>query len=110
MSLGEQMIDLVHIDDVMRAYTLAADGLREQIVDHTHYAVASGKPMRLIDLVSEFKTATNTNLPITFGERPYRQREVMIPWNNYKIVPNWSADISFKKGVCGTFPSLLKRD
>lgn len=108
MSPGEQMIDLVHIDDVMRAYTLAADALQNQTEGHLHYGVSSGKPMRLIDLVSAFQEATQTTLPISFGERPYRPREVMKPWSDYDLVPNWRVEMAFEFGIKETCPKELK--
>lgn len=104
MSPGEQMIDLVHIVDVLRAYTLAADALRQQCQGHTRYGVSSGMPMRLIDLVSIFQDATQTSLPIRFGGRPYRPREVMVPWTSYEIVPGWHPQIPFEIGIRQTRP------
>jgi len=108
MSPGEQMIDLVHIDDVMRAYTLAADALQNQTEGHMHYGVSSGKAMRLIDLVSAFQEATQTTLPITFGERPYRQREVMLTWSKYETVPGWHVEVPFEDGIKQTRPIIAK--
>ena len=104
MSPGEQMIDLVHISDVLRAYTLAAEVLPQQSEAHTHYGVSSGTPMRLIDLVAAFQNATYTKLPISFGGRPYRPREVMLPWINYLAVPGWRPQVSFEKGIQQTRP------
>lgn len=105
MSPGEQLIDLVHVDDVVRAYTLAASALKQQTAGHTHYAVSSGSPMRLIDLVSVFQTATQTELPITFGGRRYRSREVMVPWTKYQPVPEWQPQICFENGIRQTRPA-----
>lgn len=110
MSPGEQLIDLVHINDVVGAYTLAASSLRQQTVGHTHYSVSSGAPMRLKDLVEVFQEATQTTLPITFGGRPYRPREVMVPWVQHQAVPNWKPQVPFEIGIQKTFPgSFLER-
>lgn len=108
MSPGEQMIDLVHIADVMRAYTLAAEALQNQSEAHTHYGVSSGSPLRLIDLVAAFQQATQTNLPISFGGRPYRPREVMVPWTNYQTVPGWQVQLSFDEGIQQTRSDSFK--
>lgn len=110
MSPGEQLIDLVHIADVMRAYNLAADALQKQTEGHKHYGVSSGIPMRLIDLVSVFQEATQTTLPISFGGRPYRQREVMVPWTKYEAVPKWQALIPFEIGIRQTRPMEFQRN
>lgn len=89
MSPGEQMIDLVHIDDVTEAFVIGAAQLPQQSQEHMRYGISSGMPLRLIDLVAVFEQATGLKLPIVWGERPYRPREVMIPWSNYMTLPGW---------------------
>jgi nucleoside-diphosphate-sugar epimerase len=99
MSPGEQMIDLVHVDDVMSAYTIAANASLRQETGHTCYGISSGSPMRLIDLVAVFERVTNISLPITFGGRPYRDREVMRSWQDYASLPGWSPRIQLSEGI-----------
>jgi nucleoside-diphosphate-sugar epimerase len=106
MSPGEQLIDLVHIDDVLAAFMLAAQQLPSQNVGHTRYGVSSGEPLRLVDLVAAFERATGYKLPITWGGRTYRPREVMIPWNNFQVLPTWFPRIAFEIGVLQTRPVL----
>jgi nucleoside-diphosphate-sugar epimerase len=105
MSPGEQLIDLVHVDDVVEAFLAAELALRTQQGGHVHYAVSSGKPMRLKDLVSVFEHATGTRLAITWGGRPYRLREVMVPWTDHAGPPGWQPRISFVQGVPATAPT-----
>lgn len=105
MSPGEQLIDLVHVDDVLDAFVMAAHALTNQEVNHTRYGVSSGHPMRLIDLVATFQKATGHTLPITWGGRPYRPREVMVPWTDHKNVPGWKPEIAFEKGILQTDPN-----
>lgn len=107
MSPGEQLIDLVHIDDVLTAFVLAAKQLPGQNIGHARYGVSSGKPLRLIDLVAAFERATGCELPITWGGRPYRAREVMIPWNNFQALPTWVPRIPFETGILQTRPVLI---
>jgi hypothetical protein len=38
-------------------------------------------------------------LNINFGGRPYREREVMIPWQNGKVVPGWKPYVSLEAGL-----------
>ncbi len=104
MSPGEQLIDLVHVDDVVRAFTLAAESLKNQSHAHTKYGVSSGNPIRLIDLIRIFEKSTNTSLPIIFGGRPYRPREVMDPWTNFQTVPNWIPTKEIKENIQNTEP------
>lgn len=99
MSPGEQLIDLVHIDDVIDAYLLAADQVRQPAyAGHHAYAVTSGRPLRLKDLASIYGDATGTPVPIQWGGRPYRPREVMNPWDKGETLPGWKPRIPLEEG------------
>jgi len=105
MSPGEQKIDLVHVDDVTAAFALSEELVRHQKHGHERYGVTSGKPIRLIDLVAAFEEATGCEkLPIEWGGRPYRPREVMEPWRSYMTPPGWMPRISFAEGIQQTRP------
>ncbi len=105
MSPGEQLIELVYIDDVIRALIMAAEALLStQTTGHTRYGVSANEPVRLIDLVKEFELAINQSLPIIFGERPYRPREVMKPWSLHQRVPGWQPEISLLAGIVYSRP------
>ena len=100
MSPGEQMIDLVHIDDVVEAFSMSAQRLMNDVVEgHEHYAVSSGQPIRLRDLVELFGRITGRELPIAWGGRPYRDREVMLPWNTGTPVPGWLPQVGLEEGI-----------
>lgn len=89
MSPGEQFIDLVHVEDVARAYEIAAKRLIERAVaKHEIYSVSSGKYIRLKDLVKMIEDVLGYSLQIVWGGRSYRDREVMTPWVG-KILPDW---------------------
>lgn len=52
MTAGEQLIDLVYIDDVVDAYVIAAQRLlKSEGFQHEAYAVSSGYPLTLKELV-----------------------------------------------------------
>jgi nucleoside-diphosphate-sugar epimerase len=104
MSPGDQLIDLVHIEDVIRAFILAAEQLPNQPAGHARYGISSGAPMSLRDLVQSFEAATKTTIPIKWGGRPYRSREVMIPWDCFSRLPRWQPKIAFPAGISGTRP------
>ena len=114
MSPGEQNIDLVHIDDVIDAYMLAAQQLAArnggEISPHQKYGVSSGQRISLRTLVTQFEQATGTHLPIVWGGRNYRNREVMELWNSYLPVPGWAPKISFDTGIQATRPTLSATD
>lgn len=104
MSPGGQLIDLVHIEDVIDAFLHSADLVIEQHEGHMRYGISSGKPIRLIDLVAAFEEVTGLKLPIAWGSRLYRPREVMVPWTNYMTLPGWEPRVPFAKGIQQTFP------
>ena len=100
MSPGEQLIDLVYIDDVVDAYLLAAQRLHEQGVDQQEdYAVSSGNPIKLRELVEIYCRVTGTRLLIEWGGRPYRSREVMVPWSTGRVLPGWLPKVGIEEGI-----------
>lgn len=100
MSPGEQLIDLVYIDDVIDAYILAAEMLlNNQGNNYQEYAVSSKKPIKLKDLAGLFEKAAMKKLPISWGGRQYRLREVMFPWSKGELLPGWEPKVSLEKGI-----------
>lgn len=90
MSKGEQLIDLVHIDDVVNAFILSAIYLMENKKEYYGtYAVSSGKPIALKTLVEAYENIIGEKLNIAWGDRQYREREVMVPWNMGTLLPGW---------------------
>jgi len=90
MSPGEQKIDYVHVDDVSEAFFLAANYLLEGHFELCgDYVVSSGHAISLRELVSRYEKIIGKRLSIAWGERAYREREVMVPWNKGRILPGW---------------------
>lgn len=100
MSPAEQYIDLVYIDDVVEAFLKAAKKIKNNFnIKQECYAVSSGNPMKLKDLVKIFEKVYGKKLKTTWGRRPYRIREVMFPWNNGKVLEGWKPKISIEEGI-----------
>ncbi len=100
MSPGEQLIDLVYIDDVVDAFLLASQRLlTKHIRQHEHYALSSGIPLKLRDLVELYSQVSERELSIEWGGRPYRQREVMKPWESYATLPGWVPQVNLLSGL-----------
>ena len=100
MSKGEQLIDIVHVDDVVEAFIVAAQYIidKENLCLET-YMVTSGKLIKLHDLVKVYESIVKQKLNITWGGRPYRNREVMIPWNTGQTLPGWKARVDLVSGI-----------
>lgn len=106
MSPGEQKIDLVHIHDVVAAFQTAAERLMASNTSspvHEEYVVTSGASVSLRELVNIFERATDTKLQIEWGRRPYREREVMIPYELGKTLPGWKAQVPLADGLSGIY-------
>lgn len=99
MSPGEQLLDLVHIDDVVRAYVIAYEHLLKYSIGYQEYGISSGKPIKLKNLIEIFEKIKNKKNIANLGALEYRNREVMIPWNSYEQLPNWSPYISLEEGL-----------
>ena len=99
MSPGEQEIDLVHIDDVLHAFQCTIKHLPSQTLSHIRYGVSSGKPLQLKQLVREFEHITGLKLPIQFGGRTYRPREVMHTWDQFQSIPGWEPRVPLSQGL-----------
>lgn len=100
MSPGEQFIEITHIEDVCSAY-LAAISLIDtmDLGICNSYGVFSNNFIRLKELVSEYERANNTTLNIKWGEREYREREVMNPCDNLKRIPGWEPKVQLCTGL-----------
>ncbi len=100
MSPGEQVIDLVYIDDVIEGYLLASKRLMNgKVLNMEEYAISSGNPVSLRELVAIYGQTIEKPLPIKWGSKSYRTREVMIPWNKGKKIPGWKPKIGLIEGI-----------
>lgn len=100
MSPGEQLINLVYIDDVIDAFEKALDLLfSDKVEQHQIYSVSAENIISLKDLVAKFEMVSCKKLPIVWGGRPYRLREVMVPWTNGQNVPGWKPKVILEEGI-----------
>lgn len=99
MSPGEQRMDLLHIDDVVAGFQVLANRLADPSVPLLpEYVLSSGHPRSLRELASMFEQVNGVKLPIEWGGRPYREREVMEPYRG-NILPGWSPRVSLETGM-----------
>lgn len=112
LSPGEQLINIVYIDDVVRAFMIAANLLFEEKVHrHQTYMVSSEGSVQLRNLVEIYEKVIGQKLDINWGGRPYRHREVMIPWKGGDLLPGWHPEVSLEKGIenCGFQKRIAKK-
>lgn len=106
MSPGEQLLDLVYIDDVVEAFVMA--GHRTAAGSSPlfeSYGVSSGETVTLREFAGIFSELTGKRLDLRWGKRSYRAREVMTPWSGPPL-PGWRAAHSLRSGLRLTLRGL----
>ncbi|SFV67020.1 UDP-glucose 4-epimerase [hydrothermal vent metagenome] len=102
MSAGEQIIDISYIDNIIDAY-LQLIRLLEDDQDYVFkgkvYAISAKERMSLKDLSKLYEKVTRTSIDIQWGGRPYREREVMLPWTKGIPVPDWEQKVSLENAI-----------
>lgn len=104
MSPGNQIIDIAHIEDIVCAYILLANHINnkdKRINNGDTFAVKTANRYTLKELSVIFEEATSQKLNIVWGGKPYREREVMIPWEDGNVVPDWTPFVSIFDGIKG---------
>jgi nucleoside-diphosphate-sugar epimerase len=87
MSPGEQLIDLVHVDDVVASFCAAQKILnRSSNKTFKIYGVGSRHPVPLKEIVKKIEAKWNVKIKINWGARSYRDREVMVPWSSFETI------------------------
>ena len=99
VSPGEQLLDLIHISDVCTAYEAAYLALisNASILNET-YGVRTGVTHSLKDAISVLEKSIGKTINVDYGLKPYKQREVMCPFSNYKFLPDWKSTVSLEDG------------
>ena len=99
MSPGEQLLDLVHVDDVVEAFLAAGARLeRGDVAGHERYTVPAARRYSLREVVRLFGEAVGREVPVVWGGRAYRPREVMVPWDGPPL-PGWRPRIDLAGGL-----------
>lgn len=100
MSPGEQIIKLVHIDDICDAFSIALTKLTKENEGYNEvFGVDANEGNKIIDLVKLYEKVNSCKLNIQWGEKPYREREVMVPCENLQNLPDWHPKIALQDGL-----------
>lgn len=100
---GQQVLDLLHIKDVISAFLIAA--IRTQAGQdaeggwHRVWCLPSGMRLSLRDVVTMIETVAGKSLPVTWGARPYPPHQVFHPTSGLPPLPGWQPQISLEAGV-----------
>jgi len=102
MSPGEQLINILHINDVVAGFCELISQLNnddEGKMNGESFVLSAEDEMPLKDLASLFEKVTKLKLNINWGAREYRKREIMQPYNKGKILAGWKQKIYLEEGI-----------
>lgn len=99
LSPGEQLLDLVYLDDVVRGFVVAAEGLRNGNVGAGRYRLDTGERVSVKDLVREITTVVGHAPAVEFGARPYPPHQIMVPLDFGPRLPGWAPAVSLAQGL-----------
>ena len=100
LSAGHQQMDLVHVDNVVRAFINAAENFAAlSRSGMSAYAISSGAEISLRDLIALYSRVTGRTVAADWGARPYRPREPMVPWSAGEPLPGWAPEVSLEEGL-----------
>lgn len=99
---GQQLLDLVYIDDVINAYSVAKQILDNSENDtrgfHQRYHVSTQHFRQLREWVELYLTISQQRVEINWGAQPYRERQVMTPYVG-EILPLWKPEVCAEEGM-----------
>jgi nucleoside-diphosphate-sugar epimerase len=99
MSPGEQLMNLLYIDDVVDAFSIMIDLARDGRLQEDKYCASAADLLSLRQVVGLFSEITGRELRIEWGGRPYRDREFMDPRPVYPLVPEWRQRYTLAEGI-----------
>ncbi|WP_159729559.1 NAD(P)-dependent oxidoreductase [Methylosinus sp. Ce-a6] len=97
MSPGEQLLDLVYVDDVTDAYVSVIEGF--DALQRDCYAVSNPQRYTLRQLVDIYADIVRRPIRIEWGGQPYRPRETLIPWTTGFRPEGWLPKVTLQEGI-----------
>jgi len=102
LSPGDQLVDMVHVEDAARAFLRAGDWLHDNPAPGlSRFLVSAGQRLPLRQLVERFVSIHSLRVDLLWGARPHRAREVMRPWDGIPTLPCWRPELSLDDGLRG---------
>lgn len=95
LSPGEQLVDMTHVADVAEALVRAVPFAA---ADAPAFAVR-GEMLRVRELVALVGEVLGTPVPVEWGARPYRPREMMRPWTATPPLPGFVPATGLRDGL-----------
>ena len=100
LSIGEQRMYLCYIDDIVSAYKRAANLVcAMKSGEYQKYAVRDEKTHTLREIIEMYIQLSRKKVKIIWGERAYRNREIMNPDGWGKVIPGWDIQYPLQIGM-----------
>jgi nucleoside-diphosphate-sugar epimerase len=98
LSPGQQTLYFVYISDVLAAYARAAELLLNGDCEES-YVVRSGRSFVLREAIALYEGILGRTLPVIWGGKSYRAREIMTATPYGKPLPGWEAEVGLEEGL-----------
>jgi nucleoside-diphosphate-sugar epimerase len=98
LTAGEQLVELVHVRDVVSAFTRAAELLSDSQLAESAYAVRSAARGSLRSIVEAIRKLTGKDIHLDWGARQYRSTEIFAPWSG-PLLPGWTPHVTLQEGI-----------
>lgn len=101
MSLGEQILDFIHIDDICE-YIYKILKNRDRIPNKENLFLGTGKGTSIKELSLIMESIYKKSVNINWGGKPYRENDIfyaVAPIQKNKLYLNWNPKISIEKGI-----------
>ena len=98
VSAGKQRIELVHVDDIARAFRHADIELRNGISLEPFHSIRSSLRISLRELLERVQRRTALDLTFDWGAIPYWPGQIFEPWQG-PLLPGWEPTIDPVEGI-----------
>jgi nucleoside-diphosphate-sugar epimerase len=95
---GRQSIELVHVDDVIKAIEVAADGLAHGTLVEPAFAVGANQRVTLRRLLEDLRDRAGLNIQFDWGAVQYSPSQIFDPWTGPRL-PGWEPVIAPVEGL-----------
>lgn len=98
LSSGEQVMDLVHIDDAVEALMNVA------LLPSGRWSISSGREIRVRELVSLIERHSGKTLNVTYNANKDRAMDQYHLWHSAEPLPGWTPRVELEKWLAKIFP------
>lgn len=107
LSPGDQLIDLLHLSDVVDAVVASSALIGSGGERWLGYSARADEAVSLKELAATIGDVVGTPPLADFGALPYRPREMFTPWETDPDLPGWAPGVELAEGLADLRDALL---